>query len=335
MMGNRRIGVRFLDNVGSVRDLVDYAVYSEQLGFDSVWFPHDSYRVNSWALIPAVAAKTEKILLGSRQNIYTTHPSEIATFISTLDWLSGGRAILVPGLHNTDALDWSGISHENPVQRTREVVDIVQRLLRGEKAEYDGQEFSMTDRAFMRVPSLRENIPILVAPVGDELLALSGEIGDGSAPMITPPASAALMVDAIHQGANRIGRDASELEILGCAWICVAEEGQVAREVLADIVGTFGAYLEESALNCVGLHQSDFHPILKLLNQGDTDGARKLVTPEMLKLSIVGTPDECVEQIASIFESGVTHLSLGGPLGPDVGRALDLIASRIIPAFRD
>lgn len=330
----RRIGVRFLDNVGSVPELVELAVQAERAGFDSVWFPHDAYRVNSWALLSAVAVRTERILLGSRQNIYTTHPSEIATFISTLDWLSNGRVILVPGLHNTDALDWSGIPHDDPVTRTREAVEIIERLLRGENGAYKGREFSMTERTFMRVPLLRDRVPVIVAPVGDELLELSGEIGDGSAPMITPPESASLMVEAIRRGAIRAGRDIDELEIVGCAWICVAEDGQIARDMLADIVGTFGAYLEEAALNCIGLHQSDFRPILELLNRGETDAARALVRPEMLRLAIVGTPEECVEQIGSIFESGVTHLSLGGPLGPDVRQAIDLMGSRILPAFR-
>lgn len=330
----RQIGVRFLDNVGSVPELVDLAVQAESAGFDSVWFPHDAYRVNSWALLSAVAVRTERILLGSRQNIYTTHPSEIATFISTLDWLSNGRVILVPGLHNTDALDWSGIAHDDPVTRTREAVEIVQRLLRGENAAYDGREFSMTERTFMRVPLFRDRVPVIVAPVGDELLELSGEIGDGSAPMITPPESASLMVDGIRRGAVRAGRNVDDLEIVGCAWICVGEDGQIARDMLADIVGTFGAYLEEAALNCIGLHQSDFRPILELLNRGETDAARALVRPEMLRLAIVGTPEECIEQIAAIFESGVTHLSLGGPLGPDVRQAIDLIGARILPAFR-
>lgn len=330
----RRIGIRLLDNLGSVAELVELAVRAEQAGFDSVFFPHDAYRVNSWALLSAVAVRTDRILLGSRQNIYTTHPSEIATFISTLDWLSNGRVILVPGLHNTDALDWSGIPHEHPVDRTREAVDIVQRLLRGESAAYHGHEFSLTERAFMRVPLCRDKVPVIVAPVGDELLELSGEIGDGSAPMITPPESASLMVEAIRRGAIRVGRTVSNLEIVGCAWICVAEDGRLARDMLADIVGSFGAYLEEEALNCVGLRQSDFHPILELLNRGEQDAARSLVRPEMLRLAIVGTPDECVEQIGAVFDSGVTHLSLGGPLGPDARQAIDLIGSRIIPAFR-
>lgn len=330
-----RIGVRFLDNVGSTREIVDYAVRAEELGFDSVWFPHDAYRVNSWVLLSAVAARTNTIKLGSRQNVYTIHPSEIATFISTLDQISDGRAVLAPGLHNTDALDWSGIPHENPVQRTREVVEIVRRLLRGEKVPYQGQEFSLTDRAFLRVPPTGENIPILVVPVGNELLELSGEIGDGSVPMITPPASAGLMVDAIHRGAVRAGRDPKSLDIVGYVWICVAEDGQLARDTLADIVGTFGAYLEEEALACIGLSKSDFIPILKLLNQGEREAARELVTPDMLKLAICGTPNECIEQIGEILDTGVTNVSLGGPLGPRVDQAMNLIGDKILPVFRD
>lgn len=75
--------------------------------------------------------------------------------------------------------------------------------------------------------------------------------------------------------------------------------------------------------------------MLERLNRGDKEGARKLVTDDMLRLAIVGTPDECVDTISGMVEAGVTHVSLGGPLGPDPREAIRLIGERIIPAFRN
>jgi 5,10-methylenetetrahydromethanopterin reductase len=54
----------------------------------------------------------------------------------------------------------------------------------------------------------------------------------------------------------------------------------------------------------------------------------------MLRLAIVGTPDECIEKISEIVADGITHVSLGGPLGPDPREAIRLIGDVIIPACR-
>lgn len=330
----RQIGIRLLDNLGSASQLIDFAIRAEELDFDSVWFPHDAYRLNSWVLLSAVAARTDRITLGSRQNVYTTHPSEIATFISTLDQLAPGRTIVAPGLHNTDTLDWSCIPHEDYLRRTREAVDIIRGLLRGEHVAYEGAEFRTTDRAFMRVPPTGEHIPVYVAPFGEDFMELSGEIGDGSVPMVTPPASAPFVVDAVARGAKRAGRDASEVPITGFVWLCVSEDGEMARDMVADVVTLFGAYLDKGSLSTLGLQPSDFTLMHELRSHGDTEGARELVTPTMLKLAIHGTPNECIEQMEQIFDSGVSSVVLGGPLGPVPREAIELVGSSIIPHFR-
>lgn len=327
------IGLRLLDNLGSSQTLINFAVRAEELGFDSVWFPHDAYRLNSWVLLSAVAAKTNRITLGSRHNVYTTHPSEIATFISTLDQLAPGRTIVAPGLHNTDTLDWSGIEHEDPLRRTRESVEIIRRLLRGERVSFCGNEFAMSDRAFLRVPPFGEHIPVYVAPFGAEFVELSGEIGDGSVPMITPPESAGIIVEAVERGAKRAGRRAGSLPIAGFSWICVSEDGKLARDLVADIVCMFGAYINAEALAVLGLSVADFEPILKLISHGEKEAARQLVTPEMLKLAIHGTPHECIDQIEGIIDAGVTSVVLGGPLGPEPASAINLIGTKVLPHF--
>ncbi|MHB1569257.1 MAG: 5,10-methylenetetrahydromethanopterin reductase, partial [Solirubrobacteraceae bacterium] len=63
-------------------------------------------------------------------------------------------------------------------------------------------------------------------------------------------------------------------------------------------------------------------------------GARELVSDDMLRLAIVGSVDECIEQIGRLVDAGVTQISLGGPLGPDPGEAIATIGKRIIPAFK-
>jgi 5,10-methylenetetrahydromethanopterin reductase len=69
------------------------------------------------------------------------------------------------------------------------------------------------------------------------------------------------------------------------------------------------------------------------VDRGETEAAARLVTDEMLRLAIVGTPSDVIEQIEQLEALGVTQISIGGPLGPDPDLAIQLIGRRIIPHF--
>ena len=55
----------------------------------------------------------------------------------------------------------------------------------------------------------------------------------------------------------------------------------------------------------------------------------------MLRLGIVGTPDEVAQRLGEVADAGVTQANLGGPLGPDPEEALRLLGERVMPALRD
>lgn len=329
-----RFGIRLLDDVGMPRDLVAMAVEAEDLGYDSLWYPHDAFRLHSWVLTSATAQATRRAQIFARTNLYTCDPSEVAAFIATLDWLSDGRANVSIGLHTTDMLSWIGIKADDVLRRTRETVEIVRRLLRGEVVDYQGEEFKWTERAFLRFQPLRKDLPIYVCPFGERFLELSGEIGDGSLPMVTPPESAAVMVEPILRGAKRVGRNPGELDIVAFVWISISEDGREAKELMRDVAAYFGYYLDRPALATIGLAPEDFAPIQRLVLAGDRAGARAMVTDNMLNLGIYGTPEECVKKIEQLVSAGVTHVSLGGPMGPRPREAIRLIAEKVLPYFR-
>ena len=88
-----RFGLRLVQHVGPARGLVRLAALAEEVGFDAVWFPHDPFMKHAWAMAAAVAENTSCVQIGSVQTTpYLNEPSEAATFLATLDELSGGRA---------------------------------------------------------------------------------------------------------------------------------------------------------------------------------------------------------------------------------------------------
>ena len=70
-----------------------------------------------------------------------------------------------------------------PVQLTRETIDIVRMIARGDRLEYEGELFQLPPDGFGR--SMRslaracEPIPMYIASLGPRNLELTGEIADG------------------------------------------------------------------------------------------------------------------------------------------------------------
>ncbi len=310
------------------------AVAAEEAGFDAVWFPHDPYMRNTWVLTSAVACRTSKIEIGSvGTNPYTTDPSEIATYIATLDELSNGRALLGLGLHATVMVEWSGIDASDYMTRTQEATELIRRLLKGEVAESAGTAFQWSDQCYLRFEPRRDAVPVYISAFGADFLELSGKIGDGSLPMITPPASAANMVPPIRRGLRQNPR-AETFVVSGCAWLSLSGTREAAAANMRKMVAYFGPYFEDDSLARIGLSSSDMQPLKELVSKRDYDAAYAAVTDDMLKLGIVGTPDDVIQEIEMLADLGIDEVNLGGPLGPNPMEAIHLMGSRVIPYFR-
>jgi 5,10-methylenetetrahydromethanopterin reductase len=321
-----RFGVRLVQHVGPARRLVELAALADEVGFDAVWFPHDPFTKHAWTMAAAVAENTSRVEIGPVQTTpYLNEPNEAATFLATLDELSGGRAVLGYGLHTDEMVGWLGFDASDRVERIRDSVETVRRLLRGE---------TVRDQWYLRFEPVRPDPPIYVTPYGRDLLELSGEIGDGSLPLVMPPEAAPGVVEAIHAGARRAGRDPAEVDIAACVWLSLAEEGEAAAATLRPIVAYFAPYFLDEQMAPVGLTREDFAPVKRAIDEARYEDAAAAVTDEMLRLAIVGTPADAIEAIEGLAAAGVTQVSLGGPLGPDPAAAIRLVADRVIPRFR-
>jgi len=332
--GYVKFGVRLLDDLGRIRALVALAQLAERLGFDTVWCPNGLFRLHSWVLEAAIAQATSRIGLFAGTNVYTADPSEIASFIATLDDIARGRASISIGLHNLDSITWVGMRGIDVLQRVREATDIVRRLLRGEVVAYRGTIYRWTEKAYLRVTPYRPDVPLMICPVGEDFLELSGEIGDGTLPMVTPPASAALIMAPIQRGLRRSPDPGRAFDPCAFVWMAISEDGDEARNMLADVVAYYGTYLDPRALAVLGLTIGDLRPAYDRIMARDREGARAALTPQMLRLGICGTPEECAKQLEVVVEAGFNHISIGGPLGRDPAEAMRLIAERVIPHFR-
>lgn len=328
-----RFGLRLLTMETNLREVVRLAQVADRAGFDQVWLPYDPFMESVLALAVLIAENTRRVGVGVMVSPYSVDPSELASYVATLDLLSEGRALVSVGFHTTEMCRWTGHDSSDAVARTEQTVDLLRTLLRGETAACDGPVYHWTNDCYLRFEPLRAEIPIYVAAFGDELLRLSGAIGDGSFPRLLPPGAAHDIVPVIQRGTLGANRALSDVDVAGCVWVSVAADKTDAATTLRPMISYFGPYLEDTTLAPIGLTAADFDPIRALHAQRRNDEAATLVTDQMLRLAIVGTPADLIDEFEVLAGIGVTQVNVGGPLGPDPAEAIALIGDKVIPHF--
>ena len=98
--------------------------------------------------------------------------------------LSNGRFRLGLGTSGPQVIEgWHGISFSRPIQRTREIIEIVRMVTSGERVAYDGDVYQLPlpdgEGRSIRSSSEPVHVPIYVAALGPRNLELTGELADG------------------------------------------------------------------------------------------------------------------------------------------------------------
>lgn len=331
-----RFGIRLVGDFGNAQAIQHYGATAEQSGLDFVWVSHDLFKINSWVALTAVACATKKVLLGNTiLNPYSCDPSELSTYLATLDELSNGRVVVGLSAGHPRFLKWVGIDADKPLTRTKETVTLFRRLFKGERVEFASDEFNWTREAYLRFKPFRDSLPIYIGGSGDKFLEYAGEAGDGVLPILFPPEYIDHTMERIRTGAKKAGRNMADIDVAGCVWFSISTEGNIAEDALRSLIAYYGPGIQEFRLNTIGLTRKDMEPIGEAVKQYGLEEGKKLVTNKMLQLAIHGTPDECIGRIEELERKGLTNVALGAPLGNNPEQAIRLIGDKVIPYFRN
>ncbi|TMC65805.1 MAG: TIGR03560 family F420-dependent LLM class oxidoreductase [Chloroflexi bacterium] len=160
--------------------LRDACLAAERAGFDSIWLDdhlladegdwHDP-KLEGWATLTAVAAVTSRARLGLLVSANTfRNPGLTAKLATTLDHVSGGRAVLGIGgawferEHDAFGIDFaSGVGER--LDRLDEAVMLLRRLLHGERFSHAGRFYTFHD-ALCEPRPIQPKLPILVGGSG-------------------------------------------------------------------------------------------------------------------------------------------------------------------------
>jgi probable F420-dependent oxidoreductase len=154
------------------KEVAAFARRAEELGFDSVWATdhllHGSVFYRTAWLDPIISltyasAVTSRVRLGTSILVMPTrHPVLLAKEVSTLQALSGDRFILGVGTGwDEREFEAVGMHKRERGARTDEAVDVVRRLLTGERVTVDGRFVRLHDVEIG--PPMPRALPVWVA----------------------------------------------------------------------------------------------------------------------------------------------------------------------------
>ncbi len=316
-MAMPRLAIR-LHSAMQARRSAELARCAEDNGFSTVWFAENPYQRGVLPAMSASALATETIELGIGVfNPFNRHPTLMAMEIGAFDELSCGRAILGIG-SGVPAWIEKITPYESVLNAVRDAVHIARGLLSGQKVDYRGKVFS-AEKVHLEFPLWRERVPIHIAAMGEKMLRLCGELGDGLLiGNMCPPSFTETAIKRMEEGAARVGR-CRPSEITKYVPCSVGTDDlavkKVARNAIGHTLGTFWkAYASSNAAiaairNDNGIDPEVFDCVLERLAAGET-GAEALDDTFIRAYGVVGSVDDCIEQIETIGDSGITQLTL-------------------------
>jgi probable F420-dependent oxidoreductase len=204
------------------REILAAAQEADAAGWHGVWIA-DHYMPNTgdtstvlgdtheaWALLPAIAATTERVRVGSLVAPTSVHhPAVLANRAATIDHLSGGRMTLGLGAGwqvNEHAA--YGIPLEPPgtrVSRFEEAIRIVRALLTEPRTTFEGSFYTVRDAPSDPKP-VQERLPLLVGTRSPRMLRITARHADAWNTWGTPQSAAAARA-LLLEACEKVGRD--------------------------------------------------------------------------------------------------------------------------------
>jgi alkanesulfonate monooxygenase SsuD/methylene tetrahydromethanopterin reductase-like flavin-dependent oxidoreductase (luciferase family) len=281
---------------------------ADTLGFDSIWtWDHVYPIVGSWqgpileayTAISAAAVRTSRATIGLLVGANTfRNPALVAKMMTTIDHISGGRAVLGIGAawFETEHTGFGIPFGEGPPERLRwltQALPIMRGMLEGTEPTVTEGVYR-TDAVRNDPPPLQRRLPILIGGSGRQVtLRLVARHGDacnvgGSA------ANVASAEAALVRHCERLGRDEREIErTAGIGVPVIRESRDEARRVFRSIFAANGR-----------ARPWDDQP--------------------------VGTPEDVVEHLAPLVELGYHHLIAGFP-SPYDEESMTRLATEVRP----
>lgn len=282
----------------------------EALGYDGVFTgDHVSFHNpihESLTLLASYASITTRLRLGTAVYLLALRPAAVAAkAAATLDVLSGGRLIFGVGVggENPKEFELCGVPHRERGARVTEGIDVVRTLWRDTPASFKGRFSQFEGVSIDPKPVQKPGPPIWVGGRSEAALVRAGRQGDGWIAYVVQPERYAQSLDRVRAAAQAAGRTLDGFTAAHLAFVTIGRDRERART-------TWVEYLSRR-------YAQDFGPLAG-------------------KYGVIGTPEQCAEQVARFREAGCTYVVVN-PIGDprDEREQLEAFAADVFPRFRD
>src|SRR5437764_1581837 len=129
---------------GATEEDVAFVQEAERLGADSVWAA-EAWGYDAFTPLAYLAARTSTIRLGTAiAQVGARTPAMLAMSALSMQALSKGRFVLGLGTSGPQVMEgWHGVPFRLPIETTRETIEIVRTVARGERLAHDGAAYHL------------------------------------------------------------------------------------------------------------------------------------------------------------------------------------------------
>jgi F420-dependent oxidoreductase-like protein len=305
---------------------VEFAVAAERIGVTSLWIP-EVWGYDALTGLAYLAAKTSTIKLGTFVvQLGSRSPALLATSALSLQELSTGRFLLGIGTSGPRVMEgWHGVRFRKPVQTTRETIEIIRTISRGERLEHAGEIYPLplpdSRGAALRPLVKPDHVPVYVAAMGPQNLRLTGEAADGWLGNAFIPEAAEVFLGPLREGAQQAGRTLDQLDLVAPVAVEFHDDQASAdaaarrhADGYAFTIGAMGAggsagqNFYNDAFTRLG-YGAEVNTVAELWRAGKQDEARRSVPLDLGRLTnLLGTPDTIAERVRRYRDVGITSL---------------------------
>jgi F420-dependent oxidoreductase-like protein len=202
------------------------ATTAETHGFDRVWVMDHLYQIEmvgpkedpmleAYTLLGAIAARTERVALGTMVTGVTyRNPALLAKIVTTLDVVSEGRAILGIGAAWTDD-EHAGYGYEFPsakerLDRLEEALQICRAMFTEQTPSFSGRYYRI-NQVLNNPKPIRGRIPVLVGGSGEKrTLKLVARYAD-ACNLFGDPDTVRHKIEVLERHCADVGRDPADI----------------------------------------------------------------------------------------------------------------------------
>jgi F420-dependent oxidoreductase-like protein len=319
-----------------------YVEEAERLGADDVWSA-EAWGHDAVTPLAYLAARTTRIRLGTGiMQAGTRTPALVAMTAMSLSAMSDRRFVLGLGVSGPQVIEgWHGIVFDRPVQRMREIIEIVRLVARGERLSYQGQVYQLPlpnseGKALRSGAPAVPPIPVYLATLSPKSLEFTGEVADGwLGTSFMPEHAADVFFAHLARGAARAGRKLADLDLQAGGTVAFGDDVDrliaERRPGLAFTLGAMGSARHNfyNDAFCRAGYADVAVEVQRLWLAGQRDEAIARVPDELvLKTNLIGTEAMVRARLAAYRGAGITTLRVE-PAGLTLDERLATLARLI------